>query len=985
MAGVNDIAMGNEVATGERATSVRRAVVLLFLASGFCGLVYQVAWVRLLTPVFGVTAYAISTVIASFMAGLALGSFVAGRRIDARRDPLRIYALLEVGIGIYALATPLLFGATDSVVHAVYRLSGEGSPLLFGVLRAAIAFAILVVPTTLMGATLPVLCKFMIERLERVGRETGRLYFINTLGAVIGCASAGFYLIPSYGLHAAIALAALVNLLIGGVAYLLQRQAGEGGSAVSPNASAGEPRRALSWAMRWMVAAFALSGLTALILELIWTRVLILIFGNTVYSVAAMLSVFLLGIALGGALFGRLADRSARPYRLLGAMLCAIGLVILAEAAAINHLPSLFLRLLVSLGVQDSSLTLIKFVISFAVLFPLTLIFGGTFPVVSKVCTESLRHTGREIGSIYAMNTLGAIVGALFGGFVIVPLVGMRHGLMVAAWLALASGVVTLLLRGVEAKPQPKLAAGFATAGVLATLLLPAWNVKLLSIPVWFSPGNYIGADGSFDLNEATAETRNLFYAEGVNDTIIVNENPTERILSINGKIIASTQWDDFQHLKMLGHLPYLIHPGHPRTALNIGLGVGGTVSGLSAHNLERVTGAELEPKVVEANPLFGAFNDHVLDNPKFGVVIADGRNFLSMTGRKFDIIASDPNEVFMTGAGNLYSREFFEIAKRHLNPDGLLVQWVPLYQIGDTEFRALLKTFNAMFPHATAWFAGKSLVLIGSEKRLELDPAVLRTRMAERDAVATLKRLGMDTPERLLPFLLADEKSLAPYLADAPMNTDSFPIVEYASAWAILKRTTGPNLSSMSRYFLPPQEVLTYVRNGSDERSIDKESARALVVQKRRGIDAMIAAIDGRPQAAIRTLTSVVEQSGDPYMAMYLAQTHEEQGVAALARGAGAVAAQEFEAALRLGPERPVSLGNLGYLRYLAGNLPEARALLERAYGLFPASVAIQLRLALVCDAQGETARGEELYESAVRNRPDLRAKIQRKPAARK
>jgi tetratricopeptide (TPR) repeat protein len=322
-------------------------------------------------------------------------------------------------------------------------------------------------------------------------------------------------------------------------------------------------------------------------------------------------------------------------------------------------------------------------------------------------------------------------------------------------------------------------------------------------------------------------------------------------------------------------------------------------------------------------------------------------------------------------------------MGRNRLNPDGILVQWVPLYQIADREFRSLLKTFNAVFPYSTTWFAGRSLILVGSEKRLQLDPDVIRARMRERDAVATLKRLGMDTPERLLPFLLADERSLAPYLEDAPLNTDSFPIVEYASAWAILQRTTGPNLRSISKYFLPTDGVLSYLRKTTDEK-FDVAAARSLVEEKRQGIDGMVAAIEGRPEAAIQKLTGVVERSQDPYMATYLAATHEEEGQADLLSGNGASAANHFEVALSLDPDRPVSLANLGYLKYRMGKLAEARTLLERAYALFPTSVAIQLRLAMVCDAQGEIVRGEELYEKAVHDRPELRAKIQRKPGAK-
>lgn len=958
---------------GKLARTLRLAVVLLFFASGFSGLVYQVAWVRLLTPVFGISAYAISTVLASFMGGLALGSFAFGRFIDRRPDPLRVYGLLEIGIGLYALLVPALFGFTLVVTRFAYGLVGEASPLLFGLLRAAIAFAILVLPTTLMGATLPVLCKFFIETLDRVGRETGKLYFVNTLGAVVGCATAGFLLIPQLGLVVAIAIAACINLLVGLVALLVHRTVRSAAALPGPALELESAPSALSRSTRWVVFAFGLSGFTALLLEVIWTRVLVLVFGSTVYSFAAMLSVFLLGIALGGALFGKLADRSKSPYRLLGVMLATIALIVLAEAAVINYLPETFLRLLAVAGVKDSSLALIKFVISFAILFPLTLVSGGTFPVVAKIFTDNLGQTGREIGLVYSVNTLGAIAGALLGGFAILPLLGMRLGLVLSAWLALLSGVVTLVISRPAATRRPLLAGTFAVAALVGTFFLPRWNAALLSVPVWFQPTLYIGAGGEVNLNEVIGETKNLFYGEGLSDTIIVNESPTERILSINGKIIASTAWEDMVSLKMLGHLPVLVHPGRPRTALNIGLGIGGTVSALASHDdVEHVDGVELEKKVVEANPLFASVNDHILANPKFHMVVADGRNYLSLADRKYDIIVSDPYDPFMTGAGVLNSREHFQLGRRHLNPRGVLVQWVPLYQMRDREYRSLLKTFATVFPHMTVWFAGRSVMLVGTEEKLALDPAVLRARMEQPAARSTLQRLGLDTPERLLPYLLADERSLATYLADAPLNTDAFPYVEYSSAWAILKLTTGPNLKAMSRYFLSPEEVLAYVIPRAEEKGFDPPSARALLAANRLGIEGMVESYEGLPEA-FQKVTAAVAASRDPYLAAWLADMHERAGLAAERAGNGPIAAAHFEGALRAVPDQFGSLLNLGNLMLVSGDLPRARALLEQAHRVYPSSAQVEMRLATVYDALGESARARQLYESAIARRPDI------------
>jgi spermidine synthase len=352
----------------------------------------------------------------------------------------------------------------------------------------------------------------------------------------------------------------------------------------------------------------------------------------------------------------------------------------------------------------------------------------------------------------------------------------------------------------------------------------------------------------------------------------------------------------------------------------------------------------------------------------------------LSLSDRKYDIIVSDPNDPFMTGAGTLNSREHFELGRSRLNPNGILVQWVPLYQTADREYRSFLKTFAAVFPHSTVWFAGKSVILIGSEKRLQLDPEVLRARMAHPNATATLKRLGMDTPERLLSFLLGDERSLAAYLEDAPLNTDAYPFVEYASAWAILKNTTGSNLREMGKHFLSPDDVLGYLRQPeSGNAAIDVTATRNLVQANRHGIDGMIDALEGRPRMAMQKLIPVVERTQDPYTATFLAAVHEDQGQVALSRGNKAAAFAHFEAAVRLAPDHLVGLANLGWLKFLSGDLGGARSLLERAHALFPNSTAMKLRLGAVYDAQGESVRGEALFEEAMSDRPDLRSKVSR------
>lgn len=972
--------------------AIRGAVFGLFLASGFCGLVYQVVWLRQLMLVFGVTAHAISTVLAAFMAGLALGSFVFGRYIDRNPRPLRAYAVLEIGIGVYALLVPALFWGAERVFGVLHGAVGD-SVGTQNLVRSVLCFVVLLVPTTFMGATLPILSKFFIETLSRVGKETGRLYFINTFGAVLGTAVTGFFFIPTFGLQISTWIAAALNVGVGIVGWMLDRAPGAGGVSlpepeapeVAPPASPVEPARG-DGSTAVVLAAFAVSGFAALVFEVIWARILILVFGSTVYSFSSMLTVFLLGLALGGAAFGWIGDRIRNPYRWLAAILGCISIVVLAEIAIINQLPYWFLDLLRGSGLDDyvagsatatdglsfGRLTFAKFVLSFIVLFPATILFGGTFPIVSKIYTRSLARTGRSIGTVYALNTLGAILGSIAGGFVFLPTLGMRGSLLIVATILMVSSCLMFVF-GSGSPARRLVPAGVAALiFVVSVPLLPPWNRELMAMGVWFDPRQFLGEEGDIDLQRALREVNNLYYAEGLNDTIIVNESPSERSLSVNGKIVASSNWEDTLILKMLGHLPYLVHPGSPKLSLNVGLGIGGTISGLAAQEIETVHVAELERAVPPAARLFAEWNDAVVDNPKLEILIGDGRQHLIHTDLKYDIISSDPFHPFMTGAGNLYSREYFELGKSRLADDGIMTLWIPLYHLADGEFRSLIKTFGEVFPYYSVWFSGRSVITVGSVQPLRLDPDLLRARMEEPGAREWLGNLGLDTPERLLSFLIGDQDSMRQYAPDVPSNTDRHPWVEYAAAKRLYDVTDGVNMQGLYDHRIEIDAALAYFDADAFERGdVDLETARAYLEARFLGMQSVIEFYDGAFNESVENLVRSVRVNPDPFLLDWLSFSHERVGLLAQQNGQTEAARSHFEACLAIRPDRVAALGNLGYLYYFEGRLDEALVLLRRARELQPSNTEFMLRLALVHGARGETSYADDLFRTAIERAP--------------
>ncbi len=796
-------------------------IYLLFFFSGVTGLVYEVLWTRMFVLVFGATTFAISTVLTVFMAGLALGSFYFGRLIDKRGNPLKLYAFLQISIGIYALLLPLLLSLLNSVYAGIHQHLSL-SFLTMSIIRFVLSFLALIIPTTLMGGTLPVLSKYIITKREKLGLSVGNLYSINTIGGAVGCFAAGFILILLVGVRNTIYLASGVNVAIGAAALMLKSRGDEDGQ---PDATEEPPAeqedKVQSLKIRLITLAFGLSGFAALAYEVLWTRVLSMILGTTVYAFSIMLTAFLCGIALGSFIFARFVDRDRHLVLIFGVFQMIIGCFGILSIFIFGSLPLFLLKMFAKFGGSWRNFTFMQFVIAFLIMLIPTSLMGATFPLVSRICARRMNHLGRQIGSIYSVNTLGAILGSLAAGFLLIPLVGLQESIMLIASINVLIGLGALIgsdlfLKKLGTFWRPMAAVGIISALILALVTIPAWDRKILAGGVYFDPLMYLNSSQKIDLDARVGESQMLYYADGIGSTVAVFGRGPELSLKINGKPVASTTPTDLRLLGMMGHLPMILHNA-PKSALVIGLGAGVTAGMVSQYeSVRRLDCVELERKVVEAARLFALENRDVMANKKLNLIIGDGRNFLQGTTRKYDVITSDPIHPWVSGAGSLYSAEHFQLCKSRLNAGGIIAQWLPLYEMPEKDFKMVIRTFQSVFPHTTLWLAHGDAILIGMEDELRINYRTLMRKLSDENIERDMRMLYIDSTFDFLTCLKMGENELAEYAADAELNTDDHPILEFSAPKALHAETVADNLEAIRQNMKP---VLPHLYNlGSKE-----------------------------------------------------------------------------------------------------------------------------------------------------------------------
>ncbi len=939
-------------------------LLLLFFLSGASALIYEVLWVRQLTLVFGNTVQAASTVLAAFMGGLALGSFAIGRWLDCSgKNPLRVYAILECGIGIFALLFPVFLLAATPIYRAVYQAT-DGGGILLVVVRFLLCSLYLILPSALMGATLPTLGKAIVSNDEQIGRQLGALYAVNTFGGVAGTLCCGFWLIPSFGALTTTLFAVFLNIAIGAAAWWLARRQQEASLPILSTSQKNEP---LTSEAKLVLVAYFVSGLVALGLEVVWVRLLLLIFGSTTYAFSVMLAVFLAGIALGSAIAQRSVDRLRAPVPVFGIVLLCCGISTMILTRQVDWMAQFYLAQLSHSGLHWLGDTRAKIMLSVLVMGLPTIFFGATFPIVARMNISKTQTLGGNIGRIYAANTLGAIVGSLMGGFVLLPLLGMQMTIVVLA-IGLAMIGVTLVISS-EAwsfKRRATTAIIFVASSAIVAATQQPWSRKVLSAGVYMSPQMYLRNNVSALTQELTDDLV-PYYAEGKTATVSVFiKDGIVKSFRVDGKPEISNIAGDRRIGRILGHLPMLLH-ARPREIFNLGLGGGLTVAGLAAHPIERIDVAEFEPLVVNCARYFARENNRVLDDSRLRLIFNDGRNHLLLVNRHYDVLTSDPLEPIVAGAASLFTREHFLAAKARLAPGGLICQWIPLYEMDTFHFHSIIKTFSFVFPHVSVWFTGTDVIMIGSLQPLEIDFDRLALRMRQPKIQRDLADVGLDNPHRLLGTFLFELSPKSVFEDQVPLNTDNNPYIEFSTPKRRWQSTIQHNLAYLfERKRSLPSNIVFPNENA-------KKKAEQYFLSQQLSLQATIEPVTSRRDAILQLVQqSLALDPGNPFAAEIQADDHLKRAIEAYQAKNYTLELQQLALALKFKPSLHEAALRLAQRNVELNHLDEAEKWVRFGREQWPDSPHLRICSAQIRAKRGDRAAAERLLRSVVADYPE-------------
>lgn len=778
----------------------RGPFLVLFAVSGAAALIYEVVWTRQLTLTMGHGLAAASAVLAAFMGGLAVGAGAAGRY--AKDLPparaLRTYAVLELGIAILALILPALLFAVRPLLAATYA-DGDGGTV-FAVVRLASSVLLLSVPAACMGATFPIAARAIIRSAANVARDAGGLYAANTLGAAAGAIVAGFVLIPSVGLRGTTLAGVLLNALAAAGAFALARTMGDIAppaaieSAPPPPAAKAKgkqksPKPAIvetTWP-RLAAVALGISGFASLTLQVVWTRLLVQILGPTTYAFSTVVAIFIIGIAIGAAVASRLASRPSTAaiglvFTLLLSAACAMGAAaavdwaLLAIGGIVTHPEYTFGDVL------QREVLLVA-----TLLLPMTIVFGAAFPFGLALAGGRDDRVTEHIGFVYAINTLGAILGSLLAGFALIPAVGLHRTIQFVAALSVVAAVAVLLRAAYE---RARLIGCVAAAPVVAVIVLaPTWTPSLLSSGAY----KYAPAMRGAALKTALTAGELLWYREGSTGTVSVRKLTGTTSLAIDGKVDASNAGDMLTQ-RLLAHVPLLLHP-NPQKAAILGLGSGVTLGAALTHPLTAATVLEISPEVVEASRYFETENHRALSDRRTRLIVGDGRTHLMLGRETYDVIVSEPSNPWMAGIASLFTREFFEGAKQRLAPGGVLCQWAHTYDISSSDLRSIVSTFMSVFPNGTLWLIGDAdVLLVGSTEPLDARIGHIADAMTRPGVAADLASVGVKSAFAVQSLFIAQGDALAAWAAGATIQTDDRTDLEFTGPRSIFGSTRDDN-----------------------------------------------------------------------------------------------------------------------------------------------------------------------------------------------
>ena len=763
------------------------AIYVMFLASGAASLIYQVVWFKQLQFVLGSSTFAVSMTVAGFFFGLSLGSWLGGKLADRVRRPLGAYALLELGLGILAILVTLFLSNWSAWAPGLAPLVGDPS-FKGGLLTVVFSFGTLVLPTMLMGATLPILAKHVVREHTVLAQRIGVLYGVNTLGAAIGCAAVGFVLIGALGVLQSAFVGSLIYLSNAALAGVLTRRAARNGpsaattSVAAPQTAPPAPTDS-SWRTTVLVAVFAVSGFASIAYEVLWFRVLANFQVHTVFAFSAMLATYLVGLVLGAFICARFLaprkDRLLAYFARLQLLIAVGGLLTVGLLGRSRNMALAFNEWMQPLNSQRglfdwlAGTTETMFLCVVVLLVPTTLI-GISLPLASELTIQHVSVLGRRLGRLYALNTLGGTLGSLTAGFVLVPYLGTQASLTLIV-------VLNLLLFLVVVASQPSL------RGDGRLRRLSVGGIVFVCAGTWILGPHYLTA-----AQTAFEKARVLAFRETRDATFVVLGYQSEgtgafQQLLVNGWSYANNSMPGRRYMATLAHLPALLHRD-PRSALIGCIGTGTTVGSLTLHpELRKIVAVDLSEAVFDFAPLFVPLNHSFHLEPRVDKVVADVRHYLLRSSQTFDVITFEPPPPHDAGVVNLYSQEFYALAKRRLAAGGVVAQWMPLDFSRQAIPRMMIRTMMAEFPYVSLWIPNRMEgVAIGSMEPLNVDLGEWRRRMQLPGLRDDMAAIGFHSPEDLAATFVAAGRALEGFIGDGPIVTDDRPRIEYFNFYSI-------------------------------------------------------------------------------------------------------------------------------------------------------------------------------------------------------
>ncbi len=758
----------------------------LIFFSGTAALVYELLWMRQLQLIFGVSSFAVAAVLTAYMLGLALGSLLFGKISERVSNLIATYAAMEIGIGVTALGSLFALRNFHLVERLYYQAYALESLYAISLVRLVLCIGILILPTLLIGGTIPILTRHIVSSDHKLGREFGTIYYANAFGALLGVLATGFLLVRWFGVTISFGLAVTLNVVVGLCALRLRNAPRP--PIVREQTRPAEPR---------MLTVLFATGFLVFGYELVWLR-LISVYGRaTTYSLTVVLAGFLAGIALGSFVFSRRADSLKNPYAVFVRWSLASAGLGLTALLLFSSLPWFLTD---PAGFAAPLLpTIVELVLGFLLSASVALPFGVLFPLNLGIYAGQKARIGSWTGSVYFVNTCGAITGSLITGFLLVPLLGIQLTVIGFIVIQLAIAAYGLGLDPDRGSVSPPAFTTFAVLG-LATLLLAV-----------------LGPHKHYKLIGPRDEL--LSYEEGLSGTVTVISYPKNegvyRELLVDSEPVAATFPPDVVDAKLLAHVPLLLAE-RPRSALTVGFGSGGTSHSMRLHGVE-VTAVEIEKAVVRANHLFQENSHGILTRSGFRLVLDDARSFLLATHERFDVIVTDVTNLKYKGNPSLYTVEYFDLMRRRLEPGGVAAAWVPLGGASVKDLKILIASFYAVYPHTTIWFYSLEtthfLIFVGTEQRLSL---TLDDLTAPEGAREDLAELGIRGSLMFASMLFLGEEDVARLAAGAPVHTDDRPVLEFSDMKYYLASNSLDNLDrlleqkreNLSKYFRVPAEA---------------------------------------------------------------------------------------------------------------------------------------------------------------------------------